>query len=83
MSLSVRGRIRVRLHGIDAPERKQAGGDKSTKAMTALALNKRVALEPINQDRYDRLVAIVSVNGQSVKRRTVEEGCAWGLSAAV
>ena len=53
------GPIRVRLYGIDAPEHNQPGGREAAAALTSLVNGERVELEPINQDRYSRMVAHV------------------------
>ncbi len=53
------GPLRVRLHGVDTPERGQPGGKDSTAALTALVQGKRVEIEPFEQDRYERMIGIV------------------------
>jgi micrococcal nuclease len=50
------GPIRVRFHGIDAPEKAQPHGMEATAALSTWILNKEVRLEPFEQDRYERLV---------------------------
>jgi endonuclease YncB( thermonuclease family) len=71
------GDIIVRLDSIDAPEHDQPGGREATQALTALVLGHAVSLEVITQDRYERLVAQVLLNGESVNARLVREGHAW------
>ena len=60
-------RERVRLIGIDAPERGRCYADRAASRLTTLALNKRVLLrgDPTQQtrDRYGRLLAYVDVAG--------------------
>ena len=71
------GPIRVRLYGIDAPEHNQPGGRESAAALTSLVSGERVELEPINQDRYSRMVARV-VRGQlDVNAEMIRRGDAW------
>src|ERR1700716_4238807 len=53
------GPIRVRLYGIDAPEHNQPGGREAATALTSLVGGERGEREPINQDRYSRMVARV------------------------
>jgi endonuclease YncB( thermonuclease family) len=51
---------------------------QSTAAMLArLVLDRQVEIEVFQQDRYERLVAAVSVNGENVNVRLVESGAAW------
>lgn len=71
------GPIRVRLNGIDTPERGQPWGRQATDALSTLVMAKRVELEPFAQDRYDRLVANVFVGSMRVNDRLVSDGHAW------
>jgi endonuclease YncB( thermonuclease family) len=71
------GMIRVRLHAIDAPERDQPHGAASKKALSALVFGKTVAVEPFEQDRYDRLVARLWLETTDVNAELVKQGAAW------
>jgi micrococcal nuclease len=71
------GPIRVRLYGIDAPEHKQSGGRESAAALTSLVSGERVELEPVNQDRYSRMVARVLRGQLDVNAEMIRRGDAW------
>lgn len=71
------GRIRVRLHGIDAPERDQPGGDESRRWLQQRVQDREVQLEPVSQDRYERMVAVVHLGDIDVNRELVRSGNAW------
>jgi endonuclease YncB( thermonuclease family) len=71
------GMIRVRFHAIDAPERDQPQGAASKAALSALVYGKPVAVEPIEQDRYDRLVARLWLGELEVNAEMVRQGHAW------
>jgi len=71
------GMIRVRLHGIDAPEHDQAYGKAAKRELSQLVYRKDVELEPIEQDRYDRLVARLWLDGLDVNAELVKRGAAW------
>jgi endonuclease YncB( thermonuclease family) len=71
------GHIRVRLYGIDAPEHNQVGGAQATAALRSLVNGARVELEPISQDRYDRMVARVLRGQLDVNAEMVRLGDAW------
>src|SRR6187402_2566376 len=71
------GRIRVRLHGIDAPERNQAGGAAATAWLVQRVVDRPVQLEPVSQDQYGRMVAIVHDGRVSINRELVLRGHAW------
>src|ERR1700755_1264685 len=71
------GVIRVRLYGIDAPEHNQPGGYESASTLRLMVEGKQVSLEPINQDRYSRMVAKVFVGHTNVNAEMVSRGEAW------
>jgi endonuclease YncB( thermonuclease family) len=69
--------IRVRLHAVDAPERGQPYGEAAKEALSRLAFGKAVDVEPVEQDRYDRLVARLWVGDVDVNAEMVTQGYAW------
>jgi micrococcal nuclease len=71
------GPIRVRLHGIDTPERGQPWFTESTAALSALVTGKQVDIEPFSQDRYDRMIGIVYLGELNVNLELVKQGHAW------
>ncbi len=68
---------RIRLQGIDAPERKQAFGDASRKHLASLVAGKTVTVKWAKRDRYSRIVGFVIVDGQDVNLAQVKAGMAW------
>ena len=57
--------IRVRLWGIDAPEKTQAGGERATQALKRLAPpGTRTTVHPVETDRYGRMVAVIGPTGR-------------------
>lgn len=68
---------RIRLYGIDCPER---GQDfyRVAKAFTSEHVyGKIVDVTPVDKDNYGRLVAWVSVNGKNLNKELVAVGLAW------
>ncbi len=61
---------RIRLAGIDAPERGQAFGTVSTRHLSEL-------VDYSKRDRYGRIVGKELVEGQDANLRQVEAGLAW------
>lgn len=53
------GDIRVRMFGIDAPERGQAQGAASTGFLRSLTKGEIITVKPVCYDKYNRLVAIL------------------------
>ena len=68
--------VKVRLHGIDAPEKAQAFGNVSRKALGDLIESKVVQVQQVDKDRYGRVVANVHVGGVYVNRELVAKGLA-------
>lgn len=69
--------VRVRLYGIDCPER---GQDfyRAAKAFTSEHVyGKIVEVSPVDQDDYGRLVAWVSADGKNLNKELVAGGLAW------
>lgn len=71
------GPITVRLDSIDTPESNQLWGPEAKAALARLVDGRKVALEVITQDRYERLVAAVYVGDLNVNEQLVKDGHAW------
>ena len=67
----------VRLYGIDAPEKKQAYGKTAKQYLSSRIYHKTVTVTSHGQDRYDRTLGLVVVDGQVVNREMVAAGYAW------
>jgi len=68
---------KVRLAGIDAPEKGQSYGNASRKSLAALVHRKDVVVEWHKRDRYGRLVGKVLRGRQDVNLEQVRLGFAW------
>lgn len=68
---------KVRLLGIDAPEKNQPFGQKAKEALNAKVAGKVVIVEAGKPDRYGRLLARLKLDGKDVNLSMVEEGWAW------
>ena len=68
---------KIRLAGIDAPERKQAYGLASRKHLASIVAGKQVTIEYQKRDRYGRIVGKVWVNGIDACLEQVKAGFAW------
>ncbi len=68
---------RLRLWGVDAPERKQPGGAEATEALTALVAGRTLACEEMDRDRYRRIVARCTLDdGRDIARVMIDVGAA-------
>jgi endonuclease YncB( thermonuclease family) len=68
---------KVRLAGIDAPEKGQAFGDRAKESLSRLVFDKSVTVESHKADRYGRLVGKVLVAGRDANLEQVRAGFAW------
>ena len=68
---------KIRLSGIDAPERKQAFGDRSRQALADAVAGRDVVIDWNKRDRYKRIVGKVLVSGQDINLQQVRNGMAW------
>lgn len=68
---------KIRLAGIDAPEKSQAFGDRSKQHLSDLVFGKNVAIDWNKTDKYGRTIGKVTVNGQDANLRQVQAGLAW------
>jgi len=74
--------VRIRLWGIDAPERDQTCGSLEAGSMATAALSRiigsgPVTCEAVDSDRYGRTVATCSVAGAAIGGSMVQAGWAW------
>ena len=69
--------VRVRIAGIDAPERTQPYANKSKESLVELLNAGDIRLSPVKVDVYERWVANVSVAQQDIGLIQVQRGYAW------
>lgn len=75
--LSGKEQTKVRLYGIDAPEKKQEYGQKSKQFLASLIAGQVVEVEPKGKDRYKRTLGIIYYKGQDINAQMVLNGYAW------
>jgi endonuclease YncB( thermonuclease family) len=68
---------KIRLQGIDAPEKKQAFGEKSKQSLHDLVHSKQVRIEYDKEDKYGRIVGKVTVEDVDVCLQQLVLGMAW------
>ena len=69
--------IKVRLDGIDAPEKSQQHGDRAKQALAALVFGQHVVVKKTGEDRYGRTLGIIMYGSVHVNDRMVADGWAW------
>jgi len=68
---------KIRLMGIDAPEKKMPYGQRSKEHLSQLVFGKQVAVEYHKKDRYGRIVGKIEVNGSDANLGQIQAGMAW------
>ena len=68
---------KVRLMGIDAPEKKQDFGNESKKALSNYIYQKEITVEYRKQDRYKRKVGKIILGKEDICLQMIKDGMAW------
>jgi endonuclease YncB( thermonuclease family) len=68
---------KIRLQGIDAPEMKQAYGQKSKESLSKLVYNKTIQVHWSKKDRFGRTVGQVMLGDIDICLEQVRRGMAW------
>lgn len=68
---------KIRLAGIDAPERNQPYGQAAKKFLSDKVFGKNVCVGWYKKDKYRRLVGVVRINDEDVNYQLVQQGLAW------
>lgn len=74
---STNTQAKIRLLGIDAPEKKQSFGSKSKESLSNLVFSKQVTVEYSKKDKYGRTVGKIIVDGIDANLEQVKAGMAW------
>ena len=70
--------IKIRLHGIDCPEKNQDFGTKAKQFTTIQCIGKTVIVKITDTDRYGRSIGVVSLpNGKILNKELIKAGLAW------
>ena len=71
-------RVKIRLYGIDTPEKKQPHGSIASSFTFENSLYKTVEVEVYDTDRYGRVVAVVLLpEGANLNEELIKQGHAW------
>ena len=70
-------KFRIRLFGIDAPEKGQSYGEESTDNLIKYCADKSVTAELMDVDRYSLLIAVIYCDGINANLQQIKDGVAW------
>ena len=68
---------KIRLQGIDSPEKKQPFGQVGKESVMQLTNEQPAQVEAYKQDKYGRIVAKVTVKGKDLALEQIKAGCGW------
>jgi len=70
--------IRIRLYGVDSPEKAQAFGQKAKQFVSDTCYMKEVTVLETDTDRYGRTVALIQLkSGHLLQEELLQNGFAW------
>lgn len=69
--------MRIRLHGIDAPENGQPFGRNAKEFLALQLAGKHVEVQQVDKDRYGRTIGDISVGGKRIAVEMIRAGLAW------
>ena len=68
---------KVRLMGIDAPEKSQTFGNEAKQTLSNYIYKKEVSVEYKKLDKFKRIVGKVELDGQDICLKMIVDGMAW------
>ena len=68
---------KIRLNGIDAPEKSQAFGQKSKERLSSLVFNRDVVVKWKSKDKYGRILGVVYLGTVDINLAMLRDGMAW------
>lgn len=74
---SANTQYKIRLSGIDAPEKKQPFGQVAKKTLSDLIYDKHVDVSYSKSDRYQRVLGKILLANQDVNLEMLKSGMAW------
>lgn len=70
--------IRIRMEGIDAPERGMPFYKKAKKYLGSLCIDQEIKIKITGKDKYDRILAYSYLNdGRELSEEMIKAGLAW------
>jgi len=70
--------VKIRLNGIDCPEKAQAYGDKAKDFTRNLVIGEFVTIQAYGQDKYGRTIGdVILKDGRNLNQELVKAGYAW------
>ena len=71
------GKVKIRLHGIDCPEKDQNYGEAATRFTRTHAKGRWIDVHGVDTDRHGRSTAWVYIDGVCLNEALIKAGLAW------
>jgi endonuclease YncB( thermonuclease family) len=68
---------KIRLQGIDSPEKKQPFGQACKENLMRLTDNQPAEVEAFKKDKYGRIIGKVTVKNKDLALEQIKQGCGW------
>ena len=68
---------KIRLAGIDAPEKKQPYGQQAKASLSRMAFGHSVTIDWKKRDKYGRIIGKIMLGNQDINLKQVRFGLAW------
>ena len=69
--------LKIRLVGIDTPEKKQAFGTKARDHLASRIFKQDVEVDLRKKDQYGRHLGVIYIGGADVNQSMIQDGYAW------
>lgn len=69
--------LKIRLVGIDSPEKKQAYGTKARDHLAAYVFQQEVEVDIRKKDQYGRSLGVIYFGGKDINQLMIRDGYAW------
>jgi endonuclease YncB( thermonuclease family) len=69
--------LKIRLVGIDAPEKKQAYGTKAREHLASRIFKQEVEVDLRSKDHYGRFLGVIYKGGIDINQGMIQDGYAW------
>ena len=69
--------VRIRLYGIDAPEKGQDFANKSRQFLNDLCYGKIIKVDKKDVDQYNRILGIIYIGDLNINQEMIRNGLAW------
>jgi len=69
--------IKIRLAGIDCPEKSQAFGNRAKTTLSSKVFSQNVKVETRDKDKYGRTLGVVKVGDEDINEFMIAQGVAW------